>query len=225
MENGKHILELAERIPVRNINFYIDACRGMSAVDLQKISSPEEAERELKRIKTMILEGGLKTDPQAAIEKIINYFKEDSSIETSVGMKLLGKLIILYLRQGEFQEKAGDNTQFPFNFLSYAVVEDLKFHGHGPSFSFVEKFLDDLAAREIIEPDFHALGIKDRCAKYSHRDMAAVILGYSFAARGAMLPIVRFPTRPAGFVDILIAELKKLIPRGEANRFIKSFRL
>ncbi len=223
MEKGKYIIELADRIPIRNINFYIDACREMSAVNRQKMDS-EQAEIPLKKLKSQISERGLKANPQKAIEVIINSFK-DGGIDTRLGMKLLGKLLVLYLRQGEFNEGTGHLSTLPFNFLSCAVVQDLKLHGHGPCHSFVEKFLDELAEEEIIEPYFHALLVKDRSAKYADEDMAAIFLGYSFASKGALLPIVPFPSKPAGFVAVLIAELKKLLPRGDANRFIKSFRL
>lgn len=225
MEKGKYIIELADRIPIRNINLYIDACRAMSAVNLQKITDSEQAEAELKKIKNLITDGGLKTDPQTAIAVLTDQVKDGGSAYSTLGMKLIGELIILYLRRGEFNDGTSHLSTLPFNFLSYAVVQDLKLHGHGPCNSFVEKFLDELAEGEIIEPYFHALLVKDRSAKYADEDMAAIFLGYSFASKGALLPIVPFPSKPVGFVAVLIAELKKLLPRGEANRFIKSFRL
>lgn len=225
MEKGKYIIELADRIPIRNINFYIDACRTMSTLNLQKITDSEQAEAALKKLKNLIIEGGLKTDPQAAIAVLMDQVRDGGSADSILGMKLIGKLIILYLRRGEFNEGTSHFSTLPFNFLSCAVVQDLRLHGHGPCHSFVEKFLDELAEEEIIAPYFHALLVKDRSAKYADEDMAAIFLGYSFAGKGALLPIVPFPSKPAGFLEVLIAELKKLLPRGEANRFIKSFRL
>lgn len=222
MDHEKYIIQLADRIPVRNINFYIDSCRAMSAVQLQELSSSEEAERELRRLKDLIVGRGLKARPQAAAQAMIDYVTSFSSIDTRTGMKLIGKLMILYLRQGEFNEGTGHLSTLPFNFISYAVVEDLKLHGQGPSYSLVERFLDDLAERQIIESDFHARAVRNRCVKYTDTDIAVIFLGYSLAGIGGLLPLVPFPSKPTGFVTVLIAELKKLLPLGEANRFIKS---
>lgn len=224
MEKGKYIVELSALIPIRNINFYIDTCRAMSGVNLQKITGSDETESALRRLKIMISEE-LKLDPRTAIEIMINKVKDESIIEPRIGMKIIGKLIILYLRRGEFNEGTGHLSTIPFNFLSYSVVQDLRLHGEGPNLSFVEKCLDELAEHQIIDTGFHTLHVKSRSVKYTDQDMAAIFLGYSLASRAALLPIVPFPARPVSFVTVLIAELKKLLPRGEANRFIKSFRL
>ncbi len=217
MEKGKQIIELAQLIPARNINFYIDASRAMSAVNLNDILGFGEID--ITALRSLIIEGGLKAKPQAAIEMLIAYLKDAADrIGTPEGMKILGKLIITHLRKGEFQEKGGPFTKLPFSFLGYAVVEDLMLHGHGPNYSFVGKFLDELVENEIIKPGF--LGyipqtyeyLRTRCSRYTHEDMAAIFLGYSFA-RGSLLPIVPFPSRPVGFVSALISEVKKLLPR------------
>jgi hypothetical protein len=228
MEAAEKFIDLATRIPIRNINFYIEACRSMTAINLMSIAASREADAFMKKSKKIIFGEGLQADPQGAIELVINNARSDGTVDAATGIRVLGKLMIASFRQGEFKEqgKAYAVDRLPSDFLSCALVSDLRIHEQGrPSFSFVEKFLDDLADRQIIEPVPGSPGIRERIAQYDDRDLASVFLGYSFVARGALLPIVRFPTRPAGFVNVLIAELKKMIPRGGANRFIKSFRL
>ena len=149
MEKGNYIIELAGHIPVRNINFYIDACRAMNDANMQMLT-----------------------------------------------------------------EKDGRIANYPFHFLSFAFLEDLKLHGQGASYSLVEKVLDELAEHEIINAEFHGCRIRDRCVTV--QDMAALFMGYSLASRGALLPIVPFPAHPAGFAARLASELSILLPPGGA---------
>lgn len=47
-------------------------------------------------------------------------------------------------------------------------------HGHGPRYSLVENFLDELAAGEIINQHFYSLYASTRSMKYTKGDMAAI---------------------------------------------------
>ncbi len=218
MEEAKRIVELAQLIPARNINFYIDACCAMSAVNLNDILG--FGETDITTLRSLIMVDQLKAKPQAAIEMLIAYLKDAAGrIGTREGVKILGKLIITHLRKGEFQEKGGPFTKLPLSFLGYAVAEDLMLHGLGPNYSFVGKFLDELVKNEIIKPGFSDYTpqtyeyIRTRCTRYTREDMAAIFLGYSLASKGSLLPIVPFPARPVGFVSVLISEIKKLLPQ------------
>lgn len=212
MEKGKYIIDLAHYIPHRNINFYIDTCRAMSAVNLEDIDNGE-----VRKLKRLIIDRRLQAKPQDAIKMVMTYLKDSTDINTPMGMKTLGKLIATHLRGGEFIEKGGPFAKLPLTFLSYAVVEDLKLHGHGPCYSFVGKLLNELSKQEIINPDFFGSVdyqiIQTRTAKYSYQDMAAIFLGYSFASQGTLLPIVRFPESPDGFASALVSEKRKLFAR------------
>jgi hypothetical protein len=218
---GKYLIELAQFIPSRNINFYIDACRRMMDVDFDKISGSSHAALELKHFKSLISNGELRTNPQAAIEAMMNDLKKPLRIDS---VKLLGYFILSYLRDGEFNEhKKGGLLKHPFNFISFAIVEDLKLHGQGPGYSLVEKFLDELVQEEIIDSRFHGLHVRNRCTTYSSfEDIAAMFLGFSLACNGAFRPMVPFPRKPEGFISRMIFELKKLLPEGEpVNTFVK----
>lgn len=214
-KNRKYITELAERIPIRNINFYIEVCSAMSVTNLRERLS-KEAERELKEIKKLASRDELRTRPQTAFKEVMNYLKEKSPVDPATGMKLLGKLIILYLRKGKFNKGASHFSTHPFNFLSYSIVEDLKLLGHGPCYSLVENFLDELVLREIIDQNFYSLHVRTRSMKYAYEDIAALFLGYSLISKGALLPLVPFFDNTAGFVSHLIQELEKLIPEDAA---------
>lgn len=221
MLKGKYLIELAQLIPSRNINFFIDTCRRMTGVDFVRISSTSHAAPELKHFKSLISNGELRTNPQAAIEEMMNGLKKPLRIDS---VKLLGYFILSYLREGEFNEhKKGSLLKHPFNFVSFAIVEDLKLHGQGPGYSLVEKFLDELVQEEIIDSRFHGLHVRNRCTTCSSfGDIAAMFLGFSLAFNGAFRPIVPFPRKPEGFISRMIFELKKLLPRGEpVNTFLK----
>jgi hypothetical protein len=213
---GKYIIELAQLIPSRNINFYIDACRAMSAVNMQDILDFGEAE--IRKLKSMVMDAGLQAKPKAAIEMLITHLKSADGVDVREGIKMLGKLMATNLREGEFKEKGGPFTKLPLTFISYAVVEDLMFHGQGPNYSFVGKFLDDLADHELIKPDFLGYAthtgdlIRTRCARYTHEDIAAIFLGYSYAHKGNLHPLVPFSNKPVGFMSALHHEVTKLLP-------------
>lgn len=217
MEKGEYIIDLAHYIPHRNINFYIDTCRAMSAVNLEDIDNGE-----MRKLKSLIIDKKLQAKPQDAIKMVITYLKDSTDNNILTGMKALGKLIATHLRRGEFIEKGGPFAKLPLTFLSYVVVEDLKLHGHGPCYSFVAKLLNELSKQEIINPDFFGSvdyqTIQTRTAKYSYQDMAAIFLGYSLANEGNLLPIVRFPASPDGFVSALVSEKRKLFARNLNQR-------
>ncbi len=212
MENGNYIIELAGHIPVRNINFYIDTCRAMSAVNVQMLTGGYGTALEVRRLKNLPASANLKAKPRSAIAAMIDHVQENFSTRLTASMKL--DSVLSRLRGSEFIEKDARIANYPFHFLSFAIVEDLKLHGQGASYTFVEKVLDELAEHKIIHPELHGLHIKDRCA--TMQDMAALFLGYSLASRGALLPIVPFPARPAGFAARLASELSKLLPPGGA---------
>jgi hypothetical protein len=208
-KSGKYVIELAARIPIRNINFYIDTYRAMSSVDLT-----DKNYAELKKLESLVADKRLKG--RAAIEMLLTHLKDTSGIDISTGMKLLGKFLITRLRQGNV------NAMLPFTFLSSAIVEDLKIHKEGPNYEFVEKFLDELVEKNVLHPDLWGLHIRARCERYSHEDLAAIFLGYSIASQGAFSPMIPFPSKPVGFVSALISEVKKLLPRGlVGDGFIK----
>jgi hypothetical protein len=212
---GEYLIELAEILPHRNINFYIDACRAMCLIHPRHIPVPPEAEAQFKKILELVIGPELKEEPHAVAKAVINYLGETNGIDTAAGMKLLGKMLILYLRRGEFKTVARHRSTLPYDFLSFALVEDLKLNGQGPRYSLVEKFLDELAGTGVISLDFHGLQISQRCSLYAGgRDIATVFLGYSMATTGALLPIVPFPRHPVGFVARLLFELKSLLPCG-----------
>jgi hypothetical protein len=220
-KNGGYIAELGQRIPLRNIDFYVQVCRAMSMIDVQERLSGEAA-RELKKIKNLALTEELRTRPQTAFNEVMNYFKGKSPVDASTGMKLLGRLMVLYLRKGEFNKGTSHFSTHPFNFLSYSVVEDLKLLGHGPCYSLVENFLDELVLDEVIDQKFYSLQVRTRSLAYGYGDMAAIFLGYSLISKGALLPLVPFSGNTAGFVSHLVKELKKLLPPDAAeNSFFK----
>ncbi len=196
MADVTQTIELACVIPIRNINFYIDACRAMNSVNSQYIKNAE-----LRELASLI-DGRLK--PQPTIEAMIIYFKTVGSIDHS-GMKILGRSILMHA----LDEKGGSIIELPLSFLTYALIEDSKMYGKSPHFLLIEEVLNEIAELKIINWSFGKIRIKDRRTRYRNEDMAAIYLGYSFAHHGALLPIVSFPSRPGGFVAFLRSEWKR----------------
>jgi hypothetical protein len=193
MENGKYILELAKHISIRNINFYIDTYKAMSAVDLS-----ETDHGDLIKLESLAANGRI---------------KDTTNIDIPGGMKTLGKFLITRARKGNFAEKGDSFIMIPFTFLGSAIVGDLKLHGQGPNYEFVEKFMDELADQKIINPDCLGPRIRAVCEQYERTDLAAIFLGYSIASHSAFRPLIPFPANPEGFIPVLISEFKKLLPR------------
>lgn len=139
MANGEYLIKRAQLIPTRNINFYIDTCRAMSAVNMQTVTDGHGVALEVGRLKNLPANGDMKTKPRSAIAAMIDHVQENFGTRLTEGVKLVGYSVLSRLHQGEFIEKDGRNANYPFHFLSFAVLEDLKLHGHGASYSFVEK--------------------------------------------------------------------------------------
>lgn len=196
MVDAQYILELADFIPSRNINFYINTCQAMNSVNSQYIENIE-----MRKVASLI-DGRFKSQP--TIEALITYFKTAGSIDQS-GMKILGKLILLHA----LDEKGESIIELPVSFLTYSFVEDSKFYDKNPHLSLVEKSLIELVELKIINPFCGQIRMHERRTRYTNEDIAAFFLGYSFASRGALLPIVSFPYRPGGFVAFLRSEWQR----------------
>ena len=196
MADTKYIIELADLIPSRNINFYINACQAMNSLNSQYIEDVETEDV------AGLMEGRLK--PQPTIEAMITSFKTSGGLDQR-GMKILGKLILLHA----LDEKGGSIIELPMSFLTYSFIEDSKIYGNNPHFSLVEKSLNELAELKIITPFFGQIRLNERRTRYRNEDIAAFFLGYSFASHGALLPIVSFPYPPGGFVAFLRSEWQR----------------
>lgn len=215
MTQGKYVIDLASLIPSRNINFHIDACRAMSLMS----SAPAIAGRKMGPERTT--GGGAKAGPQAVLEDLIGHVQTHFMGRLTEGMKLAGYLLLDRVRENVFKENDRGFANYPFHFLCFAVLDDLRLHGQARSGFLVEKFLDELAELEIIDPCFRDLFPREHCLhRYSMEHIAVLFLGSSLAARGALLPLVPFPAVRSGFVARLISESATLLPCGAGGAFL-----
>ena len=62
---------------------------------------------------------------------------------------------------------------------------------------------------------FHSHGseIEEICARYTHEDIAAIFLAYSFVVNRTLRPLVPFPRNSGGFPAFIFSEAKMLFPR------------
>ena len=203
--NEKYVIELTQHLPIRNINFYLDACSAMNAVNRRELSVLDN--NDISKIEALVLERGLERKPKEAIEMLFAVQR------TNQGVKSIGKLILSSLRLGRFNTKDGPCSDLPCSFLIYVIVEDLKLHGQGPCYTLVEKFTDEVIHEGIVHPACHASTIQSMHEKYIHEDMAAIFLGYSFLNEGDPRSIVSFPSNKTGFVARLFHDVHTLFPR------------
>jgi hypothetical protein len=204
MANGKYILELAEHIPIRNINFILDACGAMSAVNQREPSDYDRGK--LEKMVGRITERGLTSLPKEAIELLL------SSDTTDDCIKAVGRVILSNLRLNQFNAKSVSYASFPSIFLIYVVVEDLKLHGQGPCYTLVDKFAQELGHQEIIPGKNQVSAIPSLMDKFIHEDMAAIFLGYSLLQTGTLRPLILFPSHKTGFVARLFHDVNTLLP-------------
>jgi len=213
MDKGNQLIELAERIPIKNINFYLNAYHAMNAVSLQEITDSDDTGLKFEFLR-LIRDNGLRSKPRTVLEVTINYCNEDNMRDAAGKIKMLGTLIVTHLRQGEFVDQGVSIDNPPFTFLSYAIAEDLKLYGFGNDASFLENVITDLRGLRSIDPaSCSSRTIRTYLKGYSHVDIAAIFLGYSLARQGSLRAIVPIPANAVGFVAVLNSELKKLSPR------------
>jgi hypothetical protein len=204
MANGKYILELAEHIPIRNINFILDACSAMDAVNQREPCDYDAGE--LQKMVGRITEQGLASQPKEAIELLL------SLNNTADGIKSVGRVILSNLRLNRFNAKNVSHANLPSVFLIYVVVEDLKLHGQGPCYTLVDKFAQELGHQEIIPQKNQVSAIPSLMDKFIHEDMAAIFLGYSLLQTGTLRPLIPFPSHKTGFVARLFHDVNTLLP-------------
>ncbi len=211
MKKGNYLIELAVHIPLRNVNFYLDVCHVMSAIDLNEIWCRGEMSAEIEKLKSVITDG---SNPQEVIQLMVGYLTCTNRKHSPCGLELLGHIVLKHVLQRE--ESSGEHSgasKLPFIFTAYSIAQDLIFHGYGPNYSFVGKVLDALAKNIAANPDFPDLDIRNICARYTYEDIAAIFLGYSFVINRAPRPIVPFPAHSAGFPAFILFEMKMLFPR------------
>lgn len=219
--NQSYIIELAGHISVRNINFYIDACRAMSAVN-SSVARKAFAAVDGRGLERAARSKGLKAGPQVVLEAVIRHVQAHYMGRLSEGMKLAGYLMLDRVGESVFGKEDAFFANYPFHFLCRAVHEDLGLHGQAQSGFLLENFFDELAELKIIDPSFRGLFPKEPCLlRYSLEDIALLFLGSSLAARGALLPLVPFPVIRLGFVARLLSGLKRLLPKGTGEAFLE----
>jgi hypothetical protein len=204
MANGKYILELAEHIPIRNINFVLDACGAMSAVNQREPGDHDMGDPQL--MVGQIIDQELASQPKEAIDLLL------SSNGTTAGIKSIGRMILSNLRLNRFHAQSVSYASFPSVFLIYVVVEDLKLHGQGPCYTLVDKFAKELGHQEIIPQKNQVSAIPSLLDQFIHEDMAAIFLGYSLLHAGTLHPLVPFPSNKTGFVARLFHDVNMLLP-------------
>jgi hypothetical protein len=202
---SKYLLELTQHIPIRNINFYVDAFDAMCVANQYGTSIVEQ--REIEELEDIIREQSLERSPNETIGVLV------TTHSAKLGIKTIGKLILSSLRLGRFHNGSETVSHLPFAFLTYVVVEDLKLHGQGPCYTLVEKFTGEITQQEATCSERPGSNVQAITAPYTHEDMAAIFLGYSFLSRGAQLPLVPFPSNKTGFVARLYYDVNKLFPR------------
>jgi hypothetical protein len=211
MKNENCLLELAELIPVRNINFFLDAYNVMRAIDLDVMWSCGESRAELKKLKDVIANG---ISPEAVIQSTIGYLTCINRMDTPRGMELLGHVVLKHVLQKE--ENCGEQdgaSRLPFIFTAYSLVQDLIFHGYGPNYTFVGEVFHSLPERIVTEPNFSGAAIENICGRYTCEDIAALFLAYSFVVNRTLRPLVPFPRNSSGFPAFIFSEAKMLFPR------------
>ena len=143
MSSGKCLIELANHISARNVNFYLDAYEAMCAVNEEELQHADDAL--LPGMLDLIVERRLEKNPQEAIETLLFEYRANGSVQS------VGRLIASNLRLGKFNEKTGVRTELPFIFLNYSIVEDLLLRGHGPWYALVEKVTWELGSQEGVK--------------------------------------------------------------------------
>ncbi len=204
MNSGQYLLELAEHIPARNINFYLDTYQAMDAVNQREADGFDALE--VKKLKHSIAQYGLEAQPSKALDLFLK------RRNTSCEIKAIGKLLLSELRLRKFTERRESPVFLPWTFLTYVVTADLEFHGHGPCFSFVERFIDELSQARIINHNHLSGDIPHHIAEYIHEDMASIFLGYSLLSEGTLTYLVPFPAGKTGFTAKLFHDVHKLLP-------------
>ena len=187
----KSLVDLAAIIPIRNVNFYIDAYRAM-----QRVADGH----------------------QRAVSILSHRVRANGSNRVTGDMKLVGHFMLMQFCEevDKVDKKECGIEILPEYFFTQAILKDAKLHGDRLSHSFVMRVLNELAGDKIEHSGVRERFIKDR--GMPEEDMAELFLAFSLAAKGALRPIVSFPAHPAGFIARLALELGKLLPSGSAFR-------
>lgn len=185
MTNSQFLMELFALIPARNINFYIDTYMATRTIAVGK---------------------------QDALSALIDRARANYNTIVTDSMKLVGYFILSQFGGSEADKRECFIEKLPDYFLSVAIIKDLNLQRQAVSNSFVDRVFSELKEQEIVHSGFQRVSIEE--SGLTEQDMAELFLGFSLAAKGAMIPIVPFPAYPAGYAARLASELRKLLPIG-----------